>query len=241
MSVAVAAIVASIIVANDPELGLVRRSDEARTAVVDVSDSDLAAVADAVGTAIEQAAANRPRKIVVFTQVGCGPCKRMYNEDIPGDDLDLEFRQEQPVWLESFPAIWLPDVNRVVYGYRSHDRLRAILSENPVGTKAVQAMTLGSLAIRKQVAAILDNVTNRGGQTEIAIGSGVVILPAQMQMTGSITPDGGKIVFTGTKPRYRWGSGFLALGADINSLTLSRTELVVGVNGLSDVRLEVTP
>lgn len=218
---------------GDVELGLIPRPQVEHRE----PEPDAGAI---LGTAIEQAAANRPRKIVVFTQVGCGPCNRMHNEDVPGDDLDLEFRQEQPVWLESFPAIWLPDVNRVAYGYHSHADLRAVLARNPVAPKAVQAMTLGKLAIRKPVRDLLSLVIVSGGQTEIRFGSAAIILPSEMQHVVSWPLKGIAITFTGKRPRLRYGSGFLSLGADINSVVLTETQLVLGVAGVPDVALEIT-
>lgn len=188
----------------------------------------------AIGSAIEQAKASQPRKIVVFTQIGCGPCERMKRETV-ADGLDIEYRQEQPAWLESFPAIWIPDVNRVDYGYKSRDQLRGILERNQP-KRTASAMVMTELKIGKSVDALFDLIKPSGRDTIIPVGSGDILVPAGTQT--SVSNNGGTLTlsFSGTvKPQFR----IALLRLDISGVDLTREKVTIKMPGFPDLSAKV--
>lgn len=188
-----------------------------------------------LGTALEQAAANSVVDMVLeHAPFGCPPCAQLDTtlKAIPGIRVAHTTGSAGP-----FPKLHY--AGKVWHGALSRPQIEAILREyKPVRT--VQAMTLGKLAIRKPVRDLLSRVIVSGGQTEIRFGSAAIILPSEMQQVVSFPLKGIAITFTGKKPRLRYGSGFLSLGADINSVVLTETQLVLGVAGVPDVALEIT-
>ncbi len=121
------------------------------------------------------------------------------------------------------------------YGALSRGQIEAILQKYkpPV---IPQAVSVGKLAIRSHVANILSRVEPGG---IIRMGSAQITLPQTMQPQVRLSRESLVVTFAGEKPRFKYGSGFLAVGAGINGFTLTDSLLTVSVAGLPDVSLAV--
>lgn len=206
-----------------------------------------------LGRAIEQAHRDavrivkitRPSERRIAEGYRCGFCEQ-YDANIaggvPGVMIHKSGNDEGPWPITTIQDAPInPETGKPLYfqGPLTKGQIYAILKKYPPQIRPVQAMTLGKLAIRKPVRDLLSRVIVSGGQTEIRFGSAAIILPSEMQQVVSFPLKGIAITFTGKKPRLRYGSGFLSLGADINSVVLTETQLVLGVAGVPDVALEI--
>lgn len=225
------AFAAAAIADGDVELGLIPRP-----AVVEreVPSPDVGA---AIGSAIEQQQASNIVDVTLeHAPFGCPPCDALDDtlKTMPGLRVTHVTGVEGP-----FPKLYY--AGRVWHGNLSRGQIEAIIRDYKPAPKAVSAISVGRVQLKREIDALLSRVINRGNETIIDLGSGSVILPATMQQSVSLTPTECRVTFTGTKPRYRYGSGFLAVGVDISSVSVSRTQLVIGVVGIPDVELEVVP
>lgn len=136
---------------------------------------------------------------------------------------------------ERYPAIRY--AGHTWYGALSRRQIELILQQYkpPV---IPQAVSVGKLSIRSHVANILSRVEPGG---IIRMGSATITLPQTMQPQVRLSRESLVVTFAGQKPSFKYGQGWLAVGAPINGFTLTDSLLTVSVAGLPDVSLEVTP
>lgn len=185
-----------------------------------------------IGDAVQAAKPVPPEIVVHIADFPCAPCERLKATlDSMGERVNVTYKLAGE---SQYPA--LKYAGHTWYGALSAGQIDAIIRDYSL-KPVPQAVSVGRLQIRSAVSAILDRV-DAGGN--IRIGSATITLPETMQPQVKLAGDRLQVTFAGVKPQFKYGSGWLAVGAPINGFTLTESLLTVSIAGLPDVSLEVS-
>ncbi len=217
---ALAIVVALACLAQEPELGLIPRPQEVPPPRPEVVEPlpDLGRI---IGEAVQAAKPAAPVLTVHVADFPCPPCERL-KATLTGmsDRLSVVYQ----IGGESqYPA--LKYAGHTWYGAFSESQITAIIRDY-TPKPFPQAVSVGRLQIRSLVASILDRVQAGSSGPTINLGSGVIVLPQDLTMSASVTPDSASVGFSGDLPVFKYG----IVSAPVSSLSVSRDKarLVVG-------------